>query len=165
MTKITTPEMECALAAFFDSRVNLIVPNVHWGLEMHECDLLMVSKAGYCTEIEIKISRADLKNDAKKRHGYYSNRIKYLYFAIPTYLEHCIEFVPARASIVTVRPGTHTEKIGSRTYTWSPRCKIIRRPQPNKATKMTDAERYKVARLGPLRIWLLKRKLITLQHQ
>ncbi len=67
MTKITTPEMECALAAFFDSRANLIVPRVHWGMaDLHECDLLMVSKVGYVTEIEIKITRADLKKDAEK---------------------------------------------------------------------------------------------------
>ena len=150
--KITTLEMEIALAAFFNYSINLIVPNVHWGMNMHECDLLMVSKAGYCTEIEIKVSRADLKNDAKKRHGHFSNRIKCLYFAIPTYLEHCIEFVPERAGIITVKPDEPED--------WRPRCKIIRKPVPNKATKMPDAERYKVARLGALRIWSLKRRLL-----
>ena len=157
--------MEVALAAFFNYSINLIVPNVHWGMNMHECDLLMVSKAGYCTEIEIKISRADLKNDAKKRHGHFSNRIKYLYFAIPTYLEHCIELVPERAGIVTVRPGTQTATIEGSTYLFEPRCKIIRRPRPSKATKMTDRERYKVARLGAIRIWNLKRKIINHNNQ
>ena len=130
--------MEVALSAFFNYRINLIVPNVYWGMNMHECDLLMVSKAGYCTEIEIKVSRADLKNDAKKRHGHFSNRIKYLYFAIPTYLEHCIEFVPKRAGIITVAPENHG--------LWT-RCKIIRMPVPNKATKMSHADHYKGARL------------------
>ncbi len=151
--RITTPEMEVALSSYFDYRMNLIVPNVHWGMNMHECDLLMVSKAGYCTEIEIKVTRADLKKDAEKRHGHWSNRIKYLYFAIPTYLESCIEFVPERAGIVTVRPDTDPED-------WTPRCRIIRKPTPNKAQKMSDADRYKVARLGALRIWGLKRKLL-----
>ena len=70
--KITTPEMEVALAAFFDSRRNLIVPCVHWGMNMHEGDLLMVSMAGYCTEIEIKVTRADLKNDASIIGGIHS---------------------------------------------------------------------------------------------
>lgn len=153
MTKITTTEMECALASFFDYRRNLIVPNVHWGLNMHECDLLMVSRSGYCTEIEIKVTRADLKNDAKKKHGHFSNRIKYLYFAIPTYLEHCTEFVPDRAGIVTVKPEEPDD--------WRPRCKIIRRPSPNNSMKMTDADQYKVARLGALRIWRLKRKALS----
>jgi len=64
---ITTPEMEIALVRFFNYRTNLIVPNVHWGMNMHECDLLMVSKAGYCTEIEIKVTRADIKRTRKSR--------------------------------------------------------------------------------------------------
>ena len=76
--KITTPEMECRLADYFGYRKNLIVPNVYWGLDMHECDLLVLSQAGYATEIEIKISIADLRADAKKVHGHRSGgRIKY----------------------------------------------------------------------------------------
>jgi len=65
--KITTPEMECALAGWFDYRQNLIVPCVYWGVGYytHECDLLIVSRAGYVTEVEIKISRSDLRADAR----------------------------------------------------------------------------------------------------
>lgn len=156
-TKITTPEMECALANWFDYRVNLIVPNVYWGFgyDMHECDLLIVSKAGYVTEVEIKISRADLKADAKKSHGHENQRIKYLYFAVPTALEEAaLEFAPERAGIIVVRndfPGA--DRVG-------PRCRRVREPSAIKhVSKMTDRERYKVARLGALRIWKLKRKL------
>jgi len=154
--KITTPEMECALASWFNFRLNLIVPNVYWGFSynMHECDLLIVSRAGYCTEVEIKITRADLKADAKKAHGHKNVSIKYLYFAIPTYLDHCLEFVPERAGIILVKPYVPGD--------WSPRCKRVREPQCQKgARKMTDKQRYKVARLGALRIWGLKRRLAT----
>ena len=151
--KIKTPEMEIALAAYFDSRQNLIVPNVHWGMgDMHECDLLMISKAGYATEIEIKVTRADLKKDAEKPHGHYSNAIKFLWFALPTYLDHCLELVPERAGIILVDPENNNR--------WT-RCKRVREPTPNKATKMSDRDQYKVARLGALRIWNLKRKLLA----
>ena len=152
MTKITTPEMECALANWFGYRQNLIVPNVHWGMNMHECDLLVVSKAGYCTEVEIKVTRADLRRDAKKAHGHQSNRIMYLYFAIPSYLEAATEFVPERAGIILVSPATAHAHVT---------CRILRAPICRKHTlRMSDRDRYKVARLGALRIWDLKQKLL-----
>ena len=155
MSVITTPEMECALANWFDYRMNLIVPNVHWGLNMHECDLLIVSKAGYCTEVEIKISRADLRADKKKRHGHRCARIKYLYFAVPEKLEAAaIEFAPSRAGIITVKPSMSSMDPRN---DGSPRCKRIREPIVTvKPQPMPDSERYKVARLGALRIWGLK---------
>ncbi len=161
--KITTAEMECALANWFDYRVNLIVPNVHWGMNMHECDLLIVSQVGYCTEVEIKVSRADLRADAKKLHGHNGGVarrvIKYLYFAVPLALEEAaLEFAPERAGIITVK-DTQPDRYG---YIAGPRCRRVREPTCNKhSTKMTDRERYKVARLGALRIWNLKRKIIN----
>ncbi len=145
--------MECALASWFNYRQNLIVPNVYWGFGLHhECDLLIVSKAGYCTEVEIKVTRADLRADAKKLHRHESAAIKYLYFALPTYLDHCLEFVPERAGIILVRPYKEGD--------WSPSCRRVRAPTCHKGgRKMTDRQRYKVARLGALRIWGLKRQL------
>jgi hypothetical protein len=147
--------MECALASYFDYRQNLIVPCVHWGfgLDMHECDLLMMSKHGYLTEIEIKVTRADLRADAKKTHGHRHARIKYLWFALPDYLENAIQFVPERAGIILVQPWEPGYQSG-------PKCRKIRTPTCVKhAPKMTDRERYKLARLGTLRIWNLKRQI------
>lgn len=152
--RITTPEMECAVVRFLDYRSNLIVPNVYWGMNMHECDLLVVSKAGYLTEIEIKITRADLRADKKKLHGHRCPRIKRLFFALPDYLEHCIDMVPERAGIILVRPNSVDYKANP---FWIPRCREIRPAQRNKvAHKISDADRYKIARLGALRIWRLK---------
>ena len=152
--------MEIALASWFDYRVNLIVPNVYWGfdLDMHECDLLIVSKAGYMTEVEIKISKADLKKDREKLHGHRNYRIKYLYFAVPEKLEAAaLEFAPERAGIITVRDEDNIPGV----YPYHPKCKRIRAPTRIKnVSKMTDRERYKVARLGALRIWSLKQKVI-----
>lgn len=150
--------MECVLASWLGYRQNLIVPNVYWGLSgLHECDLLVVSKAGYLTEIEIKISRADLRADKKKWHNHESLRIKRLFFALPDYLEHCIHMVPERAGIILVRPNENVPG----EYPYHPRCKEIRAAKRQKAAcKITDSDRYKIARLGALRIWDLKRKLL-----
>ena len=149
--------MECALAIWLNYRQNLIVPNVSWGISgLHECDLLVVSKAGYLTEIEIKVTRADLRADKKKWHGHESRRIKRLFFALPDYLEHCIDMVPERAGIILVRPKANVPYV----YPYHQRCREIRKAQRNKdAGKITVTDRYKIARLGALRIWQLKRKL------
>ena len=160
--------MEVALANWFDYRVNLIVPCVYWGYGCfyHECDLLIVSKAGYVTEVEIKISRGDLRADAKKSHRHDGGAsIKYLYFAVPDYIiadgnvlkDDVMAMIPERAGIITVRAEDNVPG----KYPYHPKCKRIREPTVNKAaTKMSDRDRYKVARLGALRIWKLKSSII-----
>ena len=75
---MTAKEMELHISRYFDLRQNIIVPNISWGMGLHECDLLILSRAGYATEIEIKISAADLRKDSKKKHEHLSNKIKYL---------------------------------------------------------------------------------------
>lgn len=135
-------DIEIAVARYFSWRVNLIIPNVSWGMGIHECDLLVVTKSGYCYEVEIKVSRSDLKADILKPHKHRSKLIKKLYFAIPDYLQDCIEFIPGNAGIITV------SEYG--------KCKCIREPQINDAPKLTDKERYQVARLGTMRIWTMK---------
>jgi len=92
--EITTPEMEIALAEYFGIRQNLIVPNVSWGMDSHECDLFILTPAGYGWEVEIKVSKADLFKDKHKRHRHNSSKIKFLYFAIPEYLERYIDEIP-----------------------------------------------------------------------
>ena len=43
---------------------DIAVPNYY--LDRYECDVLRISKNGVMTEYEIKVSRSDFKNDAKK---------------------------------------------------------------------------------------------------
>lgn len=159
--KMTTLEMELALVNYFDHVQNLIVPNVHWGFSFnHECDLLIMTKAGYLWEVEIKISRADLIRDKQKRHCHidYRGRIKFLYFAIPDYLEKDIEHIPDYAGIIRVKPYLY----GGREYF---NCQIIKKPQyNNNSYKLNDAEKYKLARLGAIRIWSLKNKIQKLAN-
>lgn len=49
---------------FFGMRSVVVVPNCNW--TGHECDLLCVDKSLRIVDVEIKISRADFKADAKK---------------------------------------------------------------------------------------------------
>lgn len=145
--KLKAIDIEIAVAEYLNVRTNLIVPNVSWGLFLHECDILVITPAGYAWEVEIKVTKADLIKDKEKRHDHRNKKIKDLYFALPYYLEPYIEHVPARAGIIFVDENL--------------RCKTFRRPRPNKAAyRFSEAERYKVARLGSMRIWSLKKKIL-----
>lgn len=141
---LTTKQMEKKLARFFDYRVNVIVPRVSWGFDIHECDLLIMSKSGYATEVEIKISKADLVKDKLKPHKHNDNRLKALYFAIPEKLKNCIEHIPEKAGIILVNNDYGTRQS----------CEIIREAKINKTPhKFTIEEQFKLARLGTMRIW------------
>jgi hypothetical protein len=150
-------QMEIAIARSWNYRRHLIVPNVSWGFGVHECDLLVISPSGYATEIEIKRSRADLLKDAAKLHGHQSDKIKYLYFALPKALIHCMDLIPPKAGVVLVKPRNVTR----RTPNPELYAKIVRKAQANgSARKLTPEEVEKVARLGCMRIWDLKAKMI-----
>jgi hypothetical protein len=143
----TTPEIELAVANFLNIRVNIIVPNIHWGLLPYETDLFVLSKTGYATEIEIKVSASDLKADKLKKHTHSSPLIRKLYFAMPESLEKHIEHVPAKAGIFLVD--------------YYGRVKEIRKPKINTAArKLTDKEIHQVLRLGNMRTWGLRKKLL-----
>lgn len=138
-----TEEIEVAIARHFGVRQNIIVPNVCWGFNIHECDLLIISKAGYLTEIEIKVSLQDLKKDSQKWHSHKDNRIKQLYFAFPAKLAKHIQYVPAHAGVIIVSTRG--------------RCTTIANPKTNANAKpLCIDDQFKIARLGTMRIWSLK---------
>lgn len=142
--------MELWIARKLGYRENLIVINVSWGMGLHECDLLCMSKSGYLTEIEIKISLSDLKKDINKRHGHTSPMIKCLYFAIPFYMESNINLIPDRAGIFVVDEGGFVKK--------------IRKPLINKkALPLSEDKKFQLARLGAMRVWGLKSKIIDME--
>jgi len=150
MKKIKTLDVEIAVSEYFNPRQNLPIPNVSWGMFIHECDLFILTSSGYGYEVEIKVSRQDLIKDKEKRHGHKDERIKFLYFAIPHYLKKDIEHIPERAGILIV----NDEK--DRTV---PRVECLRKPKQNGSYKFTLEERFQLARLGALRILGLKRKI------
>lgn len=156
--KLTAADIEIALAWFwFDPRRYLMVPNVSWGMFRHELDLCVLSSSGYLTEVEIKVTKADIKRDANKHLPHYDarNRIKYLWFAIPDYLysEEVAELMPVDAGILTItKPGK--------------RFKLYEVKKVRAATarpgvqKLSDKDKYQLARLGTMRVWSLRLKMV-----
>ena len=146
--KLTTSHVEIYLMYYFNIRRNLIVPNVSWGLFNHECDLLVLRKSNWATEIEIKISKQDLLADKKKKHKHYSNKIRYLYFAVPDYLvEFALNYIPDRAGLFSVSSRSVKE---------------VKKPVINKnAVRFSIKDRLQLSRLGTMRIYGLKRKLLN----
>ncbi len=59
----------------FNRKYLVVVPNCNW--TGHECDLLVVTENLRIIDVEIKISRADLKADAKKEKWWHREHIGY----------------------------------------------------------------------------------------
>ena len=150
----TTAEIEIAVAYRFGIRQNVIVPNVSWAIfNDRECDLVILNKNGYCSEVEIKISRSDLVKDKEKWHHHNPGTyFKYLWFALPEKLEKDIIHVPNQAGILIVLKNGVVKQ--------------IRQSQiNNRARKLSYEDRYKLARLGAIRIWDLKSNVQTLKRK
>lgn len=147
--KFSATEMELAIVDYFNPRINLIVPNISWGLYLHECDLLLITKNNYAYEIEIKVSKSDLKKDLSKSHCHSSDKIKKLFFAIPEYLKDNVNLIPACAGVIVVNKFL--------------KCEMIKDAPCKGHYKFSENEKYAVARLGALRIWGLKSKIISIK--
>ena len=168
-TPISTLEIELALAKYYNVRTNIIVPNVSWGLSgMHECDILVVSGSGYATEIEIKISKADFLKDFEKSHGHVDrkNRIKTFYYAMPKELYIKVkDLIPENAGVIVCE--RHLRNYSERfPKNHSVYAKVEKTAVNIKnAKKLTDEEILKVAKLGCMRIFTLKAKILTLKNK
>jgi hypothetical protein len=165
---ITINEIELAIARHYGTREHIIVPNISWGFDyMHECDMFIIKRNGYAVEVEIKKSKNDLINDFKKPHHHKSNRIREFFYAIPKKnLDEWGKLIPKHAGIITYEKFKEEiwdkkARRWSDKFKWVTRAKRVRDAEINKtARKLTAEEQLKVARLGCLRIWNLKDKLI-----
>ena len=152
--KLSCGEIEIAVANYFNPRIHLIVPNISYGMNLYECDLLVMNGRNYGVEVEIKISKADLKKDALKKHGHVSNKLRRLFFAIPEYLftDEVVAMIPERAGILVIsirkKEGTHI---------FNPKCYMKRAAKINKfARPFSQGERVEMGRLGMLRYWNIR---------
>lgn len=151
MRSLTTPEIEVAIARLFNPRTCVIVPNISWGIHIHECDVFVLRKSGYAIEVEIKQSKADLKADLKKGHHHNSKLIRELYFAIPDEkYDEWKEYIPEGAGVILYRTNEY--------YTCHAYIRLQAKIRKD-SRKLTDREQFNVARLGCMRIWTLKRNL------
>lgn len=146
--------MEIALARFFGSRMDMIVPNVSYGMFNYELDIFMLTKSNYGIEIEVKIEKYDLINDKKKRHKHKNNKIKQLYFAIPDYLLKYQEHIPLEAGIITIIK--RNDKCV---------CNIVKPARTKSQYQFNSLECYKLVRLASLRIWNLKERILKLNDE
>jgi hypothetical protein len=143
----TAAEIEIQIARYFGVRSHIIVPNVSWGLLAYEADLIVMHKSLYADEVEIKVTAWDMKADGKKYHRHDDDRIRRLWFAIPKKLERHADRIPEAAGILTVNSEG--------------RVRELRPAQINRqATKFSEAGAQQLARLGALRIWDLKYKIL-----
>jgi hypothetical protein len=151
-------EIEVLVARYLGNTATIVVPNISWGLHIHECDLLVLTSSGYAWEIEIKTSVADLKADQKKKHGHNSNKIKRLYFAVPIELQDkALELIPERAGLFVAGVGIKSHR---------PYVSLVRVPKLNpRARKLTPEEIKKLYELAVLRIWSLKEVIYRLQKE
>jgi hypothetical protein len=156
--QITARDIEVALAKHFQYWRNIIVPNISNGLWIHECDLLVISEAGYMTEIEIKISVSDMKKDFEKLHQHRDrrNRIKQFYYAVPKsmILHKVIELIPEHAGILYVD-----------FYQDVLRVYVHRNAKINNSVPLTKQEMSKAIWLGYLRIWPAKETVCKMQQK
>lgn len=149
-------DIEVRLANHFGYVKNIIVPNVSFGLFTHELDLAILWPSGWCDEVEIKISKSDLLKDQSKghKHSDFQNKIRYLYFAVPDNLKDiAIQSIPEHAGLISLK-----EESNGRGAFWIT-VEHVRNPEKQfNSRKLTDKERYKLARLGSIRVWPLKEK-------
>ena len=158
------PEMEKLIYWYFKESSLVIVPKVsgnNWWLDTeadpiiwknivnHECDMLIVTKNCYLTEVEIKISLSDLKADFKKEHQHKDENIKNFYYAFPEEMkEKAIELIPEEAGILIavkkhLNSGDEYRDI-----------ECYRKPKINKEAKpVNDIVLSRIYRLGYLRYW------------
>jgi len=154
MNNETASEIEIRIANYFDYVKYVIVPNISHGFSQftsRELDLMLLNNNGYAYEVEIKVSKQDLINDKKKWHNHQSSILRKLWFAIPEKLEKDINLIPEEAGILIVdKKGNVTE---------------IRKSKTNlQARKFTEKEKFRLARLGAMRIWRLKSRLVLNEH-
>lgn len=137
----------------FPWRRYIVVPNVSWGLLPHEADLVALSAAGWLTEVEVKVSKADFLADREK---YKHQRAKIngspeliceFYYAMPTTVwEKCKpEDLPEGAGLILC---------SREEWESDPKARVVQKPMSNpSARKLTDNEREQLLRLGYLRYW------------
>lgn len=137
----------------WDARKNVIVCNIQKGMDIYECDVLLLRPTGYGVEFEIKLTRSDLMKDFKKEHEHDHELVKEVYFTVPMDLVSvALKEVPIKYGVIGVR----------RDKEMNPVTEIVRESQINPAARQwTDSERMQLLRLGNMRALKLKKELIT----
>lgn len=155
----------CLYASVFARKNFICVPNCY--LPGNECDLLVVRPDLRMIDVEIKISRSDLKADMGKEkwlkpwdfevHGWRKHpasmrervdhppNIWKHYYAVPygVWGDSMIEHIPPASGVMTIDDG----------YS-SPRINVVRKPKPNKeAQPISQDDVIKLMKSMHARMW------------
>lgn len=166
-TKLDIKQIEFAIARLFGVRDNIIVPNISWGFFItHEADLLIMSRTGYLTEVEIKRSYNDLLADFKKTTSHYEGKVEHMYYAVP------VSIADKSWKAITESFCGQTVKCGLLTYDERGFAKeVVKAPSissilhRNKQDhKLFVEEQLQIARLGTMRYWSMQERILTKQN-
>ena len=176
-TSKTLYEIEVALAksSYFNFVKNIIAFNVN-GISSklsiwHECDMLVLSKSGYLTEIEIKRSWIDFLADFKKEHHHESDIIKYFYYCIPKSIlykvyDYLYDNNVEYSGIITYDEDLFLEVYQKKVKPFREGDDVSYHLLPMKNyRKLFLEEQLELARYGAMRGILLKEKIIDLQKK
>ena len=158
-------DIELSIFGIYDIRQHVIVPNVsdQMCLVPFETDMLVLSKSGYSTGFEIKISKSDLLADLKKKQYtrfkdkengsllqelYYAKKFKHFYYAVPKNLENtAISLIPEFVGLYVY------EKFE---YPKMPTFKKVKEAKKLKTESWREKDKIELMRLGTMRIYSLK---------
>lgn len=154
----------CQAPSPFDFHTQLLCVSNTNSFTAWEADLLVVSRAGYMTEVEVKVSLSDWRADAKKykfkilsdqgqnpetaREQSSWRSIKAFWYAVPVELapRYTEAGIPDWAGVMGVREPDEA-------HHWQASFEIVRQPKIFKAVKLTERRQLELARLGACRQW------------
>lgn len=161
-TNLTIDEIELAIvnSRIFNKRTDIFVPNVSWGLLNHEADMVIMTKSGYLTEIEIKRSWEDFKADFKKDHRHEDDRVYKFFYCVPdSIFEKVKNFLNEKYPIKNEIPAVITYNENG----FIDATRGFGTPTTG-GRKLFLEEQLTIARLGCMRTWNLKQKLVDIMH-
>lgn len=155
-TKLTLDQIHLALrnSGLWNKRSDIMVPNLSWGLLPYEADFIVINRAGYMTEIEIKRSWEDFKADFKKDHKHDDERIyKFAYCVPKSICGRAISYIreqnPDSPDYMLPAVIYYSEDMGIG-FT---ELKYFDNFNAKKRRKLFLEEMFTIARLGQLRYW------------
>ena len=155
-TKLTLDQIHLALrnSYLWNKRSDIMVPNLSWGLLPYEADFIVINRAGYMTEIEIKRSWEDFKADFKKDHRHDDERVyKFAYCVPESICERAVSYIREQNTdmpdymLPAVIYYSEDMEIG---FT---ELKYFDNFNAKKRRKLFLEEMFTIARLGQLRYW------------